>query len=73
MAHPFKRQRTVGDIVDMLNTCAEAAFKDCKSFTPAAIAELASILKETWEAERKSLTEHNLPNHQTKGENTWQE
>ena len=58
MAHPFKRRRTVGDIVDMLNQCAEEAFKDGKSFTPAAIAELASILKETWEAERKSLIEH---------------
>jgi len=58
MAHPFKGHRTVGDIVDMLNTCAEAAFKEGKSFTPAAIAELASILKETWEAERKFLIEH---------------
>ena len=60
MARPFKRQRTVGDIVDMLNTCAEEAFKDGKSFTPAAIAELASILKETWEAERKFLIEHEI-------------
>ena len=60
MAHPFKRQRTVLDIVDMLNTCAEAAFKEGKSFTPAAIAELASILKETWEAERKFLIEHKI-------------
>jgi hypothetical protein len=58
MAHPFRRQRTVGDIVDMLNTCAEAAFKDGKFFTPAAIAELARILKETWEAERKFLIDH---------------
>ena len=58
MAHPFKSQRTVGDIVDMLNTCAEAAFKEGKSFTPAAIAELACILKETWEAERKFLIDH---------------
>ena len=60
MANPFKRQRTVGDIVDMLNTCAEAEFKDGKSFTPAAIAELASILKKTWESERKSLIEHEI-------------
>lgn len=60
MARPFKRQRTVGDIVDMLNQCAEEAFKDGKSFTPAAIAELASILKETWEAERKFLIEHEI-------------
>ena len=58
MAHPFKMKRTVGDIVDMLNICAEDAFREGKSFTPAAIAELASILKETWEAERKFLIEH---------------
>lgn len=62
MAHPFRMQRTVGDIVDMLNTCAEAAFNDGKSFTPAAIAELASILKETWEAERKFLIDHVIVN-----------